>query len=82
MEKSCLTNLISFYENVTCLVAEGKTADVVFLDFSNAFDTVSHSILLDKLSSCEMSRYTLHCVKNWLKGRARKVVVNGATPVW
>jgi len=46
--RSCLTNLISFYDQVTCLVDEGKAADVKV--FSKAFDTVSHSILLQKTS--------------------------------
>ena len=41
---SCLTNLISFYDQVTHLVDAGEAVDVVFLDFSKAFDTVSHSI--------------------------------------
>ncbi|GAB0207336.1 mitochondrial enolase superfamily member 1 [Grus japonensis] len=80
--KSCLTNLISFYDKVTCLVDEGKAVDVVFLDFSKAFDTVLHSILLDKLSNCEMSRYTVCWVKNWLNSRAQSDVVNGATSGW
>jgi len=44
--RSCLTNLISFYDQVIRLVDEGKAVDVVYLDFSNAFDTVHHSILL------------------------------------
>ena len=43
---SCLTNLISFYNQVTHLVDAGKAVDVVYLDFSKASDTVSHSTLL------------------------------------
>ena len=44
--RSCLTNPTSLYDLVTRLVDEGKAVDVVHLDFSKAFDTVSHSILL------------------------------------
>ena len=55
----CLTNLISFYDWVTRLVDEGKAVDVVYLDFSKAFDTDSHSVLLGKLAACGLDRYTL-----------------------
>ena len=44
--RSCLTNLISFYDQVTCLMDEGKAVDIVCLDFSQAFNSVCHSILL------------------------------------
>ena len=63
-----MTNLISFYEQVTRLVDEGKAVDVVYLDFSKAFDTVSHGILLEKLASHGLDKCTLHWVKNWLAG--------------
>lgn len=41
---SCLTNLISFCDQVIHLVDEGKAVDVVYLDCSKAFFTVSNSI--------------------------------------
>jgi len=68
--KAGLTNLITFYDKVIYLVDEGKVMGVVFLDISRAFDTVPYSILLDKLSSCGMSGFTVCWVKKWPKGRA------------
>ena len=62
--RSCLTNLISFYDLMACSVGDGKAVDVVYLDFSKAFDTVSHSILLEKLVAHGLDRYTLCWVKN------------------
>ncbi|KAK4822851.1 hypothetical protein QYF61_020651 [Mycteria americana] len=80
--RSCLTNLMSFYDKVTRLVDEGKAVDVVYLDFSKAFDTVSHSILLEKLAAPGLDGCTLRWVKNWLDGRAQRVVVNGVYSGW
>ncbi|KAK4824180.1 hypothetical protein QYF61_011477 [Mycteria americana] len=76
------TNLISFYDKVTRLVDKGKAVDVVYLDFSKAFDTVSHSILWEKLAAHGLDGCTLCWVKNWLDGRAQRVVVNGVYSSW
>jgi len=57
--RSCLTNLSSFYDQVTHLVDEGKAVDVVYLEFSKAFDTVPHSNLLEKLAA--------HGLDGWIK---------------
>ena len=81
-DRSCLTNLIFFYDLVTHQVDEGTVVDVVYLDFSKAFDTVSHSIFLQKLAAHGLDRYTLGWVRNWLEGRAQRVVVNEVKPSW
>lgn len=38
--KSRFANLISFYDEMTSLVDEGRAADIFYLDISKAFDGV------------------------------------------
>jgi len=59
-----LTNLIAFYDGVTGWVDEGRAVDVVYLDFSKAFDTVSHNILLGKLRKCELDEWSVRWIEN------------------
>ena len=80
--RCCLTNLISFYDQVTCLADEGKSVDVAYLDFSKVIDTVPHSILLEKLAAHGLGGCTLRSVQNWLAGRAQRVVVKGVKSSW
>ena len=49
--KSCLTNLLEFLEVITSLLDEGHSMDVIFLDFSKAFDTVPKNRLFEKLKA-------------------------------
>lgn len=55
-------NLDHAYRN--SLVDEGKAMIVVQLDMNKAFDTVSHSILLEKNTVYSLNRYSLHWVEN------------------
>ena len=55
---------------------------MVLLDFSKAFDTFSHSILLDKLSNTQLDKPIISWMSNWLMGGAQKVIVNGVTSGW
>ena len=49
--RSCVTNLLEFLEKTTKLVDEGKSLDIVFLDFAKDFDKVPKQRLLKKLQS-------------------------------
>ncbi|CAM5117140.1 unnamed protein product [Natator depressus] len=80
--RSCLTNLIAFYDEITDSVDEGKAVDVLFLDFSKAFDTVSHSILVSKLKKYGLDERTIRWVESWLDCRAQRVVINGSMSSW
>ncbi|PKU43644.1 rna-directed dna polymerase from mobile element jockey- hypothetical protein [Limosa lapponica baueri] len=60
--KSCLTNLIAFYDGITGWIDERRAVDVVYLDFSKDFDTVSHSIFIDKPRKCGLEEWTVRDV--------------------
>ncbi|CAM5091720.1 unnamed protein product [Eretmochelys imbricata] len=80
--KSCLTNLIAFYNEITGSVDEGKAVDVLFLDFSKAFDMVSYSILGSKLTKYGLDECTIRWIESWLDCWAQRVVINGSTSSW
>ncbi|CAM5088331.1 unnamed protein product [Eretmochelys imbricata] len=81
-DKSCLTNLIAFYHEITGSVDEGKAVDVLLLDFSKAFDTVSHSILASKLKKYGLEEWTIRWIESWLDCRAQWVEINGSMSSW
>ncbi|GAB0183305.1 mitochondrial enolase superfamily member 1 [Grus japonensis] len=80
--KSCLINLIAFYDGMTGWVDEGRAVDVVYLDFSKVFDTVSHNILIGKLRKYGLDEWRVRWIENWLNGRAQRVVISSAESSW
>jgi len=56
--------------------------DVVYPDFSKAFHTISHSILLEKLAARGLDGCTPCWVKSWLDGRDQRALVNGVESSW
>jgi len=80
--KSNLTNMIAFYDGMTGWVDEGRAVDVVYLDFSKAFNTVSHNILLGKLRKCGLDEWSVRWIEIWLNGRTQRVVFSGAESSW
>ena len=48
---SCLSNLLQFLDHITRSIDKGEGVDVVYLDFTKAFDKVSHIRLMENSSS-------------------------------
>ena len=49
----------------------------LLVDFSKAFDTVNHFILIDKLQKLDIPLIVINWIINFLSDRMQQVVING-----
>ena len=80
--RSCLTNLLEFFEYVLQNIGKGHAVDVVYLDFQKAFDKVPHQRLLSKLVSHGISGAVVNWIGGRLRDRRQRVVLNGCKSEW
>ena len=81
-KRSCLTNLLEYFELISDSIDQGDAVDLVYLDFAKAFDKVSHHRLLVLLEAHSISGEILVWIKEWLSGRHQRVVLNGEASGW
>ena len=74
--RSCLSQLIEHYDNVIEAVCSGSNIDIIYLDYSKAFDVVDHHILLRKIKQCGISGKIGVWISNFITNRYQKVAVN------
>src|SRR5882762_2035506 len=66
-----LTKITSdVYEAIDC----NMVVSMIFLDFSKAFDTVSHEILLHKFTEIGISDLTLNWLKSYFTNRKQQTI--------
>ena len=80
--RSCLTNWLCLFEEITKWVDEGSPVDVIYLDFQKAFDKVPHQRLILKLKSHGMGNSIINWIEQWLNDRRQRVVVDGEVSSW
>ena len=77
--KSCTTQLLTVYDEIGKHLDEGKRTDMIFLDFSKAFDSVDHNMLIHKLNKLGFSGKLLLWINDYLKDRSQRVVLDGVS---
>ena len=76
---SCETQLVDTIHELAYSINQKTQTDVIFLDFSKAFDKVSHDTLLHKIRYYGIGGKTNTWISAFLCSRSQQVVVNGQT---
>ena len=80
--KSCATNLLESMEKIMLESDNNIPMDVIYLDFSKAFDIVPKHRLIHKLKSHSIEGNVLSWINNLLTGRRQRVIINGEQSTW
>ena len=71
--RSCITQILKYYDSILTLLEDGQSVDAVYLDFDMAFDKVDNQILLKKLETVQVGGKVLQWMKEFLIYREQKV---------
>ena len=75
-KRSCTTLMVDYCDSLALSLNSSIETDVIYFDFSKAFDTVSHDILLDKLKNVyKIDGLLLNFLRCYLTGRKQRVVI-------
>ena len=77
--KSCLTQMVPFTSELAFALNKSSRIDIVYFDFSKAFDTVNHDIIIHKLKhQYGIDGLLLQFIKIYLKDRKQQVIIGGS----
>ena len=75
--RSCLTQLLEHVDTILKHLNSGQDVDVIYLDYSKAFDKVDHRVLLAKLRKYGIRGKVFQWIENFLTDRLQTVTVQG-----
>ena len=80
---SCASNLATLLSTSWDSIGLGDQTDCIYTDFSAAFQSVNHSLLIHKLkNSFNISETALDWFSSYLQNRRQRVIVNGRCSEW
>lgn len=77
--RSTVTNLLEVSQYIAESIDESSQVDVIYLDFSKAFDRLDHNILIHKLHACGFSDSLVRLFGSYLSNRFQYVSLYGCT---
>lgn len=78
-DKNCEDSIYDLAGNINDAKNSQDYCLVIFLDLSKAFDTLIHSILIEKLEKLGIRGKAKILIENYLKNRTQKTIINGTT---
>ena len=76
--RSTATQLTMIQNYIGKVMDDGGQVDCIYLDFSKAFDSVPHRLLLHKIQMFGICGRLHKWLASYLEGRQQRVVINGA----
>ena len=64
--RSCNLQLLETLQEWSCMVDKGEGCDILYLDYSKAFNTVPHERLVKKLEAVDIAGKILNWIGNFL----------------
>ena len=74
-KRSCLTQLLSYWDNILDQLEQGKGVDAVYTDFAKAFDKCETGVLLHRLKDCGIRGKMGHWIAAFLDPSTRMQAV-------
>lgn len=75
--RSTVTNLVEFTNDLANNINSKQQTDAVYTDFTKAFDSVNHTLLLHKISGYGVCGPLFKLLTSYLSGRTQVVVIDG-----
>ena len=81
-QSSTVTQLLEVMNDINNSLDNNHQTDVIYLDFSKAFDSVPHYLLVHKLKSYGFSENLMNWFRDYLSSRKQRVCIDGCCSQW